>query len=524
MTFDFIIVGAGSAGCVLAERLSRSGANSVLLIEGGGADLSPLVHMPRGFGRILSDKRYTRVYAPKKTGGGNDQEYWVRGKTLGGSSSVNGMLYVRGLASDYDDWRMPGWGWKEMSAAFRDIEDHELGAGAERGAGGPLKVTIHPERPRLCESVIEAAGEVGVPRKQDINEGDAEGIGYYPRTIAGGIRQSAARAFLRPALTRSNLHLVTHAEAERVVFEGSKAVGVQVRAGGAERLYLAGKEIILAAGALETPKLLQLSGVGPEALLRRHGIEVVIDAPDVGRNLREHRLMLQQFRVSGGSQNAALRGLPLWWNTWLYIITRNGPMSHGAFEVGGYIKSRPGLDRPNAQILMGLVARDLNKLPAFVPDGQPGVSCGGYVMRPQSRGSIEIQSADPKTPALIDPNYLSHESDRQIGIEIVRWVRRLFETAPLEAFDPTETFPGAHVASDDEIVDALHRDGRAGYHAACTCRMGEDADSVVDPQLRVRGVSGLRVADISVMPSLVSGNTNAPAMAIGWRAADLVLG
>jgi choline dehydrogenase-like flavoprotein len=434
------------------------------------------------------------------------------------------MVYVRGLPSDYDAWEAggcDGWGWKDLGPCFAAIEDHALGAGGGRGVGGPLKVTPHPRRQELCEAMIGAAAEMGLPVVDDLNTLDSEGFGYQPRTIAAGRRQSAAKAFLDPARGRRNLRILTHAEALRIEFDGRRAVGVRIRTRDGERSVRAGREIILSAGALHSPKLLQLSGIGPAARLQGLGVEAIVHSPDVGANMREHRLLAMQFRVRRGSQNHAFAGPGLLASVLRYGLLRSGPLAAAAFEVGGFVKTQPGLARPDAQLGMGPMSVDRSKA-GFVMERRPGALCGGYAMRPKSRGTVTITANDPDAPLSIEPNYLSHACDRQTSIGIVRLIRRLFAQPALRPYVVEETWPGGDLQRGDEIVDAFHRIGGAGYHAAGTCRMGADEGSVVDTQLRVRGVQGLRVADISVMPTLVSGNTNAPAMAMAWRAADLI--
>jgi choline dehydrogenase-like flavoprotein len=518
--YDYVIVGAGSSGCVLADRLTRSGRNRVLLLESGPVDSNPLIKMPRGFGKTLMDRNLTWTYVANKTGGYNEPEYWVRGRVLGGSSSVNGMVYVRGQPSDYDEWDCPGWGWSDLKPAFQAMEDHELGASDMRGAGGPLKVTVHPTRQPVCEAMIAAAAEMGVPTAEDLNAIDGQGFGYQPRTIWHGRRFSAARAFLKPAIKRPNLTVRTGVDVLKILFEGTRVTGVSVRTPAGTETIRA-QEIILSAGALNTPKLLQLSGVGPAETLRAAGVDMVLDAPDVGGNMREHRLLMAQFRLRSGSENAGFRGLGLARSVLQYALLGKGPLASAAFEVGGFVRTEPGQGRPDAQLGMGPMSMDRSK-PGFAIESEHGALCGGYVMRPESQGTIRIASADPDAPAVIDPNYLATEYDRRVSVALFRFIRTLFDQPALSPYVVREIAPGTDIHTDDEIVDAFHRLGGSGYHAAGTCRMGLDERAVVDPKLRVKGLSGLRICDISVMPSLVSGNTNAPAMAMAWRAADLI--
>jgi choline dehydrogenase len=523
--FDYVVVGGGTAGCVLANRLTADGRTRVLLLEAGPVDRSPWIHIPIGYGKTMFDPRYNWGFETDPEPGMEGRRlYWPRGRGLGGSSSINGLIYVRGQPEDYDAWLAQGnagWGWKDVLPYFLRMERNSRGASALHGGDGPQWCSDIGRRHELMEAVIAGARELGIARNDDFNGERQEGVGYYQLFTRRGLRCSTAVGYLRPARRRRNLVIRTGSQATRVVFEGGKAVGVEYRRGGALRVEKAAREVILAAGAVQTPQLLQLSGVGPADLLRRFGIPVVADSPGVGENLQDHLQLRLLYKVSKPiTTNDDLRSfagrarIGLEW-----LVFRRGPLAVGINQGGLFARLLPGARTPDIQFHFATLSADVA---GGAPHPWSGCTFSVCQLRPASRGSIRIASPDPFAPPSIRPNYLSAEIDRRYAVEALRYARTLAATNALAPYLSAEYRPGPETTSDAALLDFARRHGQTIFHPVGTCRMGSDAASVVDPALHVRGVSGLRVVDASIMPTLISGNTHAPVVMIAEKAAEML--
>ena len=526
LEFDYIIVGAGSAGCVLANRLTADGKHSVLLLEAGPEDSHLWIHIPLGYGRLFKEKAVNWMYQTEPEPGLNGRNvFQPRGKVLGGSSSINGLLYVRGQHEDYDRWRQHGnlgWGFDDVLPYFKKAEDQTRGVDDFHGVGGPLPVSDWRHADPLSAAFVDAAAEVGFPKNSDFNGATQEGAGFFQTTTKGGRRASTAVAYLRPAKTRPNLHVETSALAERVLFEGRRAAGVAYRAAGIPRTARARKEVLISGGAFNSPQLLQLSGVGPADLLRQHSVEVVLDAPGVGNDLQDHMQVRVVMRCSqaitlndivNNPVRKVLTGLR-------YAAFRTGPLTIAAGTSGAFFKTNPRLATPDIQIHFLPFSTDKmgEKLHPF-----SGFTASVCQLRPESRGSLRIKSADPAAPPEIRINYLASDVDRATNVEGLKILRKILHAQALAPYVVEEVDPGDKITSDEALLAYCRARGTTIYHPTSTCRMGNDPLAVVDQRLRVRGIDGLRVIDASVMPDLVSGNTNAPVIMIAEKASDLIL-
>ena len=520
--YDYIIVGAGSAGCVLANRLSADGRFRVLLLEAGGRDWHPFIHMPAGLAKLVAFKSINWSYQTEPEPQLNNRRlYWPRGKVLGGSSSINAMCYIRGQREDYDAWAAAGnrgWSWSEVLPYFRLSEANQRGADALHGSSGHLSVEDLRHHNPLSAAFLDAATAAGHHRNPDFNGVDQAGFGYYQVTTRNGQRCSSAVGYLREAQRRANLTVITRAHATRILFDRQRAVGVEARVGRQTMRFEAAREVLLSGGAVNSPQLLMLSGIGPADALRQHGIGVRLDAPEVGGNLHDHLdiCVLRHCKqpITYDKTNDLMVALR-------YYFGRTGLGTSNVAEAGGFVRSKYATDgRPDLQFHFVPAMLDdhgRNRLPGY------GFTLHACQLRPGSRGRLSLASADPMAPPRIEAHYLSAPEDLPMMIEGVRTSREIFAASPLAAYADDEFIPGPSARSDQDLAAFIRAKAETIYHPVGTCRMGADARSVVDPELRVRGLDGLRVVDASIMPTLVSGNTNAPTIMIAEKASDLIL-
>ena len=528
MLFDYIVVGAGSAGCVLANRLSADGKNSVALLEAGDKDSYPWIHVPVGYFKTMGNPRTDWCYQTEPDPGLNGRSInWPRGKVLGGSSSINGLLYVRGQALDYDNWRQlgnSGWAWDDVLPYFQRAESWEGGSDDVRGGGGPLSVIESKVRRGVIDAWVESAVNAGYPRAEDYNGSSQEGVGYFQMTMRDGRRCSSAVAYLHPAMHRKNLTVFTRAHTHQVLFEGNRAIGVDVQLDNRRVQIKANKEIVLAAGAIGSPQLLMLSGLGPEEHLREHGITPVHALPGVGKNLQDHLQARPVYKCTASTINIetnsllkkALIGAR-------YVFTRGGPMAMAASLGAGFLKSHPSLEQPDIQFHVQPFSKSDMANPD--PDAFSAFTASVLQLRPESTGELLLKSASSMDYPAIHPNYLATRTDQDTIVAGIRMARQIARIEPLKDLVTTEHAPGPELPDEDYdgLLDWARNTSTTIFHPTGTCKMGTDPMAVVNERLQVHGVSGLRVADCSIMPRIVSGNTNAPAIMIGEKASDMVL-
>jgi len=521
---DYIVVGAGSAGCVLANRLSENPGNRVLLLEAGGPDTNPWIHVPVGYFKTMHNPKTDWCYVTEPDAGiANRQLQWPRGKVLGGSSSINGLLYVRGQREDYDRWvelGNEGWSYAEVLPYFKKSEDQERGASEYHGVDGPLKVSDLRLRRPIADHFIAGAKDIGIPFNEDCNGAVQEGVGYFQQNAYNGLRWSTAKGFLRPAKNRPNLIVKTRAQTTRVLFEGKRAVGVEYWQGGQLHQVRAVAEVILSAGAIGSPQILQCSGIGPSALLDKVGVPVVHQLPGVGKNLQDHLQIRLVFKTRERTLNDEVNNpINKMWIGLQYMLFRTGPLTLAASQVVIFTRSSPEVARPDIQFHMQPLSADK---PGDGPHRFSAFTSSVCQLRPYSRGSIEIKSADALQYPAIQPNYLSDERDHAVAIGGIKVARRIAQSPSLALHILSEFVPGSQFQSDAELLDVARRYSQTIYHPAGTCKMGVDDQAVVDPRLKVHGVERLRVVDCSIMPEIVSGNTNAPTIMIAEKAADMI--
>lgn len=528
MEFDFIVIGAGSAGCVLANRLSANPRHRVALLEAGGRDHSPWIHIPVGYFKTMGNPKTDWCYHTAPDPGLNGRSIaWPRGKVLGGSSSINGLLYVRGQPKDFDHWRQlgnNGWGWEDVLPLFKRAESWEGMPTTERGSDGPLTVSKSRVKRAIVDAWVEAAIECGYPHNADYNSGDQEGAGHFQMTMKNGQRCSSAAAYLKPIRNRQNLHIFTHAQADRLIFDGNRAVGVECRIKGIAQRLMAKAEITLCAGAIGSPQLLMLSGIGAGAELAPLGIDLRVDRPGVGKNLQDHLQARPVFKCTASTINTEIKNV---FQRALiaaqYLATRSGPMAMAASLGTAFLKTNPDMETPDIQFHIQPFSADKpsdgsHKFSAF--------TASVLQLRPESAGHLVLKSPSPDEHPTIHPNYLATKTDCETIVSGIKVARVICGSEPVKSLITEEHSPGASIGANDDaaLLDWARNTATTIYHPTGTCKMGRDTMAVVDEKLRVHGVDGLRVADASIMPTITSGNTNAPAIMIGEKASDLVLG
>lgn len=530
-TYDYIIVGAGSAGCVLANRLSANPDVRVLLLEAGGKDINPWIHVPVGYFKTMHNPKTDWRYKTQPDEGLNGRSLdWPRGKTLGGSSSINGLLYIRGQAEDYDDWASQGnqgWAWDDVLPYFKKSEDQERGSSEYHGAGGPLSVTNMRAQRDICDAFIEAAEELGIPRSDDFNGVRQEGAGYFQLTAKNGFRCSTAKGFLKPVKKRENLTIITHAMAEKLTFDqqqSNKVTGIRFQVKGRPQTaqLKQGGEVILSAGAIGSPQLLEVSGIGQGDRLQKLGIQVVKDLSGVGENLQDHLQLRLVYKVTTPTLNDEINNF--WRRMGIgmqYVFNRSGPMAMGTSQVCIFARTQPEtMTRPDIQYHIQPLSAEK---PGIEMHPFSGITASVCQLRPESRGHIHINSPDANVYPDIVANYLSHEVDQQTAINAIKTTRQLVNTNALGPYIMDEYVPGNTSQSDAELLEGARNIAQTIYHPTSTCKMGHDDQAVVDHRLRVHGVECLRVVDASIMPTIVSGNTNAPTIMIAEKASDMLL-